>query len=252
MNQHLSPNSAAQTALAMPTTDARARGLRCRAVLGGGLLVTLGLLAAPELRAELLCDCTQVVDSCSASVGLDGTEVSISSDTAACSRVDYLIEGQPFTALVVGGSSALQWPGLPQRNASIVVENCRVCAEAGAVPAGAAADAAPAAQTNAATEETDPRQPIIKLMPSYPRDAWMNKLEGDVVVEYAVDDLGGVKNIRVVRSSNAVFELPAIDAVSRFKFAPASESTERSGLREEFRFRLLDGGTRTSVSSVSP
>ena len=83
-------------------------------------------------RAELLCDCTQVVDACSASVSLDGTRVSIESSSDSCSRVDYLVEGQPFTALVVGGSDELRWPGQPIRDAAIVVENCRVCAENGA------------------------------------------------------------------------------------------------------------------------
>lgn len=223
------------------------------ALVAGALLIAL-VLGAPAARSELLCDCAQIVDSCSASVGLDGAVVDISSDTEACSRVDYLVEGQPFTALVVGGQSQLAWPGLPRRNASIVVENCRVCAEAGSASADPATSAATEADAN--PDDTDagsPEQPIIKVLPDYPRTAWMNRLEGDVVVEYTVTPAGNVSDLRVVRASSPVFEVPAIDAVTRFRFRPAEEGeAERTGRREEFRFRLVDGGTRTSVSSVSP
>jgi TonB family protein len=226
------------------------RGVRTHLSLLAAVSVLLNL-ATISASAELLCDCTQVVDTCSASVGLDGTSVSIRSDSSSCSRVDYLIEGQPFTALVVGGGSELGWPGLPQRNADIVVESCRVCLEAGS-NMQAAVIAQTTTATDGADQELDLLQPIIKVMPEYPRAAWMNRLEGDVAVDYSVVAGGAVKNIRVARSTNRAFDIPAIDAVRRFRFAPLTdEDSARTELREEFRFRLLDSGTLTSVSSVS-
>ena len=105
------------------------------AVLWGGSLAMM--LGTGTANAALRCDCSQIVDSCSAAVSLDGMGVNIESDSDACSRVDYLIEGQPFAALVVGGSTQVDWPGQPLKDPQIVVENCRVCAESGADAAAA-------------------------------------------------------------------------------------------------------------------
>jgi len=215
-------------------------------------LAASAILLAPTVHAELLCDCTQVIDTCDASVTMNGTRVNIESSSESCSRVDYLIEGQPYTALIVGGSGELAGPSLPMRNASVVVENCRVCAENGAT----AASSATAAEAKVAAAHNDdqsgaPRS-IIKVMPDYPRGAWMNKLEGDVTVEFTVNAQGGVQNIKVISSSNPLFDLAAIDAVSRFKFTPArkdNETVATGGIRERFQFRLLKGGTQTSVTS---
>ena len=236
------------------STPAALRLIRPYGMLTGAAFLLVGtMLVAQQAHAELLCDCTQVIGSCSASVGLDGRTVDISSDTAACSRVDYLIEGQPFAALVVDGRSQLAWPGLPQRDASIVVESCRICAESGSAAAGAT-PASDSAMLDGADDEANLGiQPIIKVLPDYPRGAWMNQVEGDVIVEYAVTATGSVTDIRIARSSSPVFDMASVNAVNRFKFRPAEEGEEnRTGLREEFRFRLVDGGTRTSVSSVSP
>ncbi len=214
----------------------------------------LFMLTTSPARAELLCDCTQVVDSCSASVSLDGPRVSIESSNDSCSRVDYLIEGQPFTALVVGGSDELRWPGQPIRDAVVVVENCRVCAENGAAPAspfadtGEDSDAAP----NAAAEDEDGLRALIKIMPQYPRQAWMNKVEGDVLVEFAVNPQGAVQNIRILSSANPAFDVAVLDAVSRFRFAPAEQNgtpTVTAGMRERFYFRLPAGDNPPSVTS---
>lgn len=214
------------------------------------------LLWASPGAAELLCDCTKVVDSCDASVTLEGTRVNIESSNASCSRVDYLVEGQPYTALIVGGSGELAGPSLPMRNASVVVENCRVCAENGDV--AIAADQTDAdsslSPTQAADEDTTVPRSMIKVMPQYPRRALMNKLEGDVTVEFSVSAAGEVHNINIISSSSPLFDLPAIDAVSRFKFVPAEadgEAISTEGVRERFQFRLLQGGTQTRVTSSS-
>jgi len=224
------------------------------------LTAALGLfiaaLAASPVKAELLCDCTQVVDACSASVNFSGTRVNIESSNDSCSRVDYLIEGQPFTALIVGGSDELGWPGQPMRDATVIVENCRVCAETGSEAAlgetsPVAGDGDPA---KAATDDVEGGlNSLIKVMPQYPRQAWMNKLEGDVVVEFSVNAQGAVQNIKVISSTNAVFDLPAIDAVSRFRYQAADDEDAEmtTGVRERFYFRLLQGGSQPNVSSAA-
>lgn len=206
------------------------------------------LLASEAAKAELRCDCTQVVDSCSATVSMNDMQVNIASDSDSCSRVDYLIDGQPFAALVVGGSSTVNWPGQPLRNPGIVVENCRICAEAGSASA-ANADAAPMTE---ATEAADGEMgAIVKVMPTYPREAWTNLIEGIVTVEFSVNAGGQVQNIRVVDATNQLFVTNSIDAVSRFRYKPPTteiEAAEMKNIREQFVFRMLDG-TDPVVSS---
>lgn len=202
----------------------------------------------------MLCDCTRVVDSCSAGVTLKGAKVSIESSNDSCSRVDYLVEGQPFTALVVDGSAELAWPGQPLRDATIVVENCRVCAENTGQAAAPVAAGAQGADAEADAGDDGSLRSLIKVMPQYPRQAWMSKLEGDVLVEFSVNQQGVVQNIKVVSSTNRVFDLPAIDAVSRFRYQPAAENGSpavTTGVRERFYFRLLQGGAQPSVTSAA-
>ncbi|NND54909.1 MAG: energy transducer TonB [Gammaproteobacteria bacterium] len=228
------------------------------------VLVAAAALAATTLftnspaRAELLCDCTQVVDSCSAGVSLNGTRVNIESSNDSCSRVDYLIEGQPFTALIVGGSDELRWPGQPIRDAAIVVENCRVCAETGAeeVSPFAAADDSETGDDDESADDSadDSLRSLIKIMPQYPRRAWMQKMEGDVLVEFSVNQQGVVQNIKVISSSNRIFDVPTLDAVSRFRYEPAEENgqpTVTTGVRERFYFRLQGTAGQPSVTSAA-
>ena len=173
--------------------DAR-RPLMIIALLWGGAIAIL--LTTQTANAELRCDCAEVIDTCSASVSLEAMQVNIESDSRACSRVDYLIEGQPFAALVVGGSTKINWSGQPMRNPRVVVENCRVCAETGAssgpTKSNAEGTATPAAKTDG------PAEAIVKIMPLYPRDAWTNDIEGDVTIEFNVSADGRVEQIKVV------------------------------------------------------
>jgi len=204
------------------------------------------LLATEVAKAEPRCDCTQVIDTCSATVSLRDMRVNIESDSESCSRVDYLIDGQPFAALVVGGSSDVSWPGQPLRNPSIVVENCRVCAEAGDQSSAEESKNTEAATGGAGNvDDADGAiGAIVKVMPAYPREAWTNLIEGIVTVEFEVNAGGVVENIRVVDATNPVFVNNSIDAVSRFRYGTAKAGAEKSSgkkLREQFVFKLLGG-----------
>jgi TonB family protein len=228
--------------------DAR-RPLMIIALLWGGAIAIL--LTTHTANAELRCDCAEVIDTCSASVSLEAMQVNIESDSRACSRVDYLIEGQPFAALVVGGSTQINWSGQPMRDPRVVIENCRVCAETGA-SSGATKNNAEGTSTPAV--KTDgPAEAIVKIMPLYPRDAWTNDIEGDVTIEFNVSADGRVEQIKVVKSSNAVFITTSIDAISRFRYAPARKNgaaVAATGVREKFQFRIPNG-TNPIVTSAA-
>ena len=210
------------------------------AVLWGS---SLGIMLYSELaQAELRCDCSQVVGSCSATVSLQGMNVAIDSDSDACSRVDYLIDGQPFAALVVGGSAQLNWSGQPLRDPSIVAENCRVCADSNTTQARSGVGL----NTDSADAPVEDREAelIIKVMPDYPRDASATRLEGNVMVKFNVSATGVVENIRVVDTSSQAFVNNSIDAVSRFRYSPAiqgGEAVATADMSEQFQFRVVDG-----------
>jgi TonB family protein len=231
-----------------PQIDAR-RPLMILALLWGGAIAIL--LTTQDARAELRCDCTEVVDSCSATVSLEGMQVSIESDSRACSRVDYLIEGQPFAALVVGGSTQINWSGQPMRDPQVVIENCRVCAETGS--STAANSGSSNGQPGPAAKADGPAEAIVKVMPLYPRDAWTNDIEGDVTIEFNVSAEGIVEKIKVVKSSNPVFITTSIDAISRFRYAPAQKDgapVASQGVREKFQFRIPDGSNPIVTSAA--
>jgi TonB family protein len=211
-------------------------------LIAGLFLITGLTLLAGTVRAELRCDCTQIVDNCSAEVGFNDNRIRIKSSEDACSRVDYLIDGQPFAALVVNGETEFNWSGQPQDKPQIVVENCRVCADR---KEGNFAVSEPEAEASDDAVDDTP-QMLVKVMPDYPRSAWSQRLEGSVIVEFTVSEDGSVKNIKVVDSSSSVFVTSAIDAASRFRFTPGAAAN----VREQFNFRLLDGIDPT-VSSAT-
>ena len=211
-----------------------------------GVLLVGASLLAQNSNAELRCDCSQIVDTCSASVSLNSNTINIESTSKACSRVDYLIDGQPFAALVVDGKAGFSLGGLPLAGTQIVVENCRVCADATANNAPAATESAGADSAGSDTDVDDGVRPLVKVMPAYPRQAWGAGIEGRIRVKYDVSADGMVQNIRVIASSNQVFINATIDAMSRFRFPPG----EATGLQEEFSFRLI-GGSEPSVTSSS-
>jgi TonB family protein len=220
---------------------------KARSNLMNALLLVLGTTAfiyAGNLRAELRCDCSQIVETCSAEVSFDGDEIEVASSSEACSRVDYLIDGQPFSALVVDGEAEFDWRGQPQSSPEIVVENCRVCADSSRGNA-IAASLSSTPNESSTDDEAGPKA-IVKVMPNYPRKALTKAIEGTVTVEFSVNDAGQVQNIKVVESSNSVFITPAIDAASRFRYAPSAITS----LSETFTFRLLDGVEPTVTSAT--
>jgi len=94
---------------------------------------------------------------------------------------------------------------------------------------------------SAADSRNHSPQPIIKVMPDYPRVAWVDRIEGNVHVRFNVNSSGIVENIQIVRASHPVFETNVMDAVSRYRFSPARQNgmaVARTGVTETFRFTL--------------
>ena len=206
-------------------------------------VLTLGVcLLASNVRAELRCDCSQIVDTCSAEISFDDNEIEIESNEDACSRVDYLIDGQPYTALIVDGEAEFNWKGQPQSSPQIVVENCRVCADS---VEGNVKLPEPVAIEEATAGKKDTKA-LVKVMPNYPRKALTTGLEGTVTVGFDVNEEGIVQNIRVSESSDPVFITAAIDAASRFRYTPGGASS----FSEQFTFKLLNGSTPTVTSAT--
>jgi TonB family protein len=64
----------------------------------------------------------------------------------------------------------------------------------------------------------------FQARPNYPAELRTSGTEGQVVVDFVVDDKGNVQNAFAARSSQREFEAAAVDAVSKWKFVPGEIS----------------------------
>ncbi len=66
------------------------------------------------------------------------------------------------------------------------------------------------------------QQPVARVRPapSYPYDMRRAGINGTVVVEFIINTEGDVIQTQVVRSSHREFEMPALQAVQKWKFKP--------------------------------
>ncbi|HAV13448.1 MAG TPA: hypothetical protein DCX06_08180 [Opitutae bacterium] len=62
-----------------------------------------------------------------------------------------------------------------------------------------------------------------QVAPIYPIDATRQGLSGWVRAEFIIDKRGNVVNVKIIRSSNAIFEKPTINALRQFKFSPGEK-----------------------------
>jgi len=84
------------------------------------------------------------------------------------------------------------------------------------------------------------RDPVQTVIPEYPRQAWLEQLEGDVQVCFYVTRGGRPYNIAVRHSDHKFFERPVREAVkiSWFKAIPRSEKVPQIKTCRMFQFRL--------------
>ncbi len=87
-------------------------------------------------------------------------------------------------------------------------------------------------------EIDQPPRAIFQGSPAYPPEMRGKKVEGVVSVIFIVDATGKVSSARVERSSNPVFEKPALDAVKKWKFEPGVKGGQRVACRSRVPVRF--------------
>jgi protein TonB len=83
--------------------------------------------------------------------------------------------------------------------------------------------------------------PLVRVEPQYPPQAARRGLEGWVQVRFTISIAGSIKDAVVVKSSDPVFERPALAAVSKWKYQPQTEAgkpVEAPGIQVMLRFQL--------------
>ena len=200
-------------------------------------------------QAEWRCDCATIVDACSATVTVEANAVSIESDHRQCSRVDYLIDGLPFVALVVDGHERQSWLTRGD-NPRVLMQSCQVCLDNAAASTPLLTPRAPTSESEVAREEPELSR-LIAVDPKYPPSAASSGIEGFVEVSYTVTALGRVENAVVTAAEpTGVFEQTALAAISRWRYS-AAEGREDATLKHRFDFKAKDAADAPPAPSPS-
>ena len=207
-------------------------------------------VASLSAHAEWRCDCATIVDACSATVTVESDAVSIASDHRQCSRVDYLIDGLPFVALVVDGQERQSWLTRSE-NPRVLMQSCQVCLDNAAATAPVLTPRAPAPEQEIA-RETPEISRLIAVDPKYPTSAASSGIEGFVEVSFTVTALGRVENAFVTGAEPpGVFEQTALAAITRWRYS-AEEGREPAPLKHRFEFKAKDAaGDRPAPSGAT-
>jgi TonB family protein len=202
-----------------------------RTLFGALTLVSIGFSPPLAAQGEWRCDCTTIVDTCMAQVQVQPSFVTVTTDRAQCSRVDYFIDGLPFVTVVAEGSAREDW--IAGSNAPrVLVQSCQVCRD----NATAAASAPVLPRDTSAP--SGPLTPIVATEPVYPEAARNRAIEGSVTVQFQVNSYGGVDSPRVTAANPpGVFDMAALSAVSRWRY-PADPERAPTTLTETIPFTL--------------
>ena len=88
-------------------------------------------------------------------------------------------------------------------------------------------------------------QALYKKALTYPANAWRQRIEGWVQMEFDVDESGFVRDAKVVESDGGVgFETAALEAVRAFRYAPRfvdGEAVASPGVRNLIKFEIKEG-----------
>ncbi|HSC14738.1 MAG TPA: energy transducer TonB [Gammaproteobacteria bacterium] len=203
-------------------------------------------------QAEWRCDCTTILDTCSATVTVQNDSVSIDSDHAQCARVDYLIDGLPFVALVVDGHGQQSWL-TRSANPKVLMQSCRVCLDNAGGSSPVLTPRAPTVERNVAQGvERSPEPELSRLLtvnPQYPPSAAENGVEGFVEISFTVTALGLVEQAIVTSAEPpGVFERAALAALTRWRYG-AEEGRDAITLSHRFDFKSGDAALARSAPS---
>jgi TonB family protein len=201
-------------------------------------------------QAEWRCDCTTIIDMCSATVTVENNAVSIESDHLQCSRVDYLIDGLPFVALVVEGRERQNWLSRSE-DPRVLMQSCQVCLDNSAGGAPLTLSAAPPAEPEvasaaAAPGDTEPT-PLLAVEPQYPSSAASRRVDGFVDVTFTVTALGLVENASVAAAEPpGMFDQAALAAIARWRYG-ADEGRAPITLSHRFDFKAANAAVAASA-----
>ncbi len=87
-------------------------------------------------------------------------------------------------------------------------------------------------------EIDQPPRAVLQGAPLYPSNMRGKKVEGVVTVLFIVGAEGKVANPRVESSTHTSFDVPALDAVKKWKFEPAVRAGERVACRMRIQIRF--------------
>src|SRR5215471_6338467 len=209
----------------------------------------LALAGAGSVDAQQWrCDCTSIVDTCTANVESRGSYLDVKTNAKQCSRVDYFVDGLPFVSVVVDGEDRQDWLARTT-NPKIIVQSCQVCRDNGDAPA-----AKPVATPHAASGDDKPKtfEPLIASVAEYPTDARRRRVEGYVDVEYTVNALGNVEGAHATASQpKGVFDAAAIAAVSRWRY-PAEPERAPQTLTKRIDFKLERAQAQAAAAAEAP
>lgn len=84
------------------------------------------------------------------------------------------------------------------------------------------------------------RVPVLTVMPVYPQIARRDRIEGEVQVCFEITRDGRTRRIAVRKSTNRLFERPAVRAVRASSYEPLPKDAALSGIKacRTFRFTL--------------
>ncbi|NIW24689.1 MAG: TonB family protein [Gammaproteobacteria bacterium] len=193
------------------------------------LMIWAALIAGTPVSAwaQWRCDCTTIVDSCSAEVTPQASWIDVTTDNLQCARVDYFVDGLPFVTTVVEGQGRIDWMS-PRENPDVRIQSCQVCAD----------NAEAGSAEPVLTEEAGPLEPLLRWDAVYPAEAQLSGTEGFVVVEFDVTPEGGVDNAAVVESEpGELFDQAALAAVNRWRYV-GDEQRGPTRLTERLEFSV--------------
>jgi protein TonB len=79
-----------------------------------------------------------------------------------------------------------------------------------------------AALPAARAETKEPPVPVRTVAPDYPDEMHRNGVSGVVTVKCTIDEHGNVVGTEVLKSTDQVFTQPAVEALLKWKFKPAT------------------------------
>ncbi|MFC7331735.1 energy transducer TonB [Rhodocista pekingensis] len=84
--------------------------------------------------------------------------------------------------------------------------------------------------------------PLFRMAPQYPERAASRGIEGYVVMEFTINETGGVENIKVIEANPpGYFERSAVKAMEKWKYKPKivdGKPVKRHGVQNKLTFEL--------------